>query len=82
MPVIVDAPNDHVVLFDKDGSFKESNVVVVKRGNSTAIKVFPNPVIKNLVLPLMSYVENKTFSYASHINLISGGFKDYFKKEI
>jgi len=42
--------------------------------------VFPNPLIKKLVLPLMVIIEKKTFSYASHINLISGGFKDYFKK--
>jgi hypothetical protein len=42
--------------------------------------VFPNPLIKNLVLPFMALIEKKTFRYASHINLISGGFRDYFKK--
>jgi glycosyltransferase involved in cell wall biosynthesis len=42
--------------------------------------VFPNPLVKNLILPIMSFIENKTFSYASHINLISGGFRDYFQK--
>lgn len=42
--------------------------------------VFPNPLIKNLVLPLMVFIERRTFSYATHINLISGGFKDYFQK--
>jgi hypothetical protein len=42
--------------------------------------VFPNLFIKSAVFPVMSYIEKKTFSYASHINLISGGFKDYFKK--
>ena len=31
-------------------------------------------------MPLLKYIERKTFSYANHINLISGGFKDYFKK--
>lgn len=42
--------------------------------------VFPNPLIKNLVLPFMAFIEKRTFSYATHINLISGGFKDYFQK--
>ncbi len=42
--------------------------------------VFSNPFIKSAVLPFMSYIESKTFNYASHINLISGGFKDYFNK--
>lgn len=42
--------------------------------------VFPNPLIKSIVLPLMNYIERRTFGYASHINLISGGFKDYFTK--
>jgi hypothetical protein len=42
--------------------------------------VFPNPLIKNLVLPFMEIIEKKTFNYASHINLISGGFKEYFHK--
>ncbi len=42
--------------------------------------VFPNPFIKTGLIPIMSFIERKTFDYASHINLISGGFKDYFKK--
>lgn len=42
--------------------------------------IFPNPFIKFVVIPLICYIEKKTFSYASHINLISGGFKEYFKK--
>lgn len=42
--------------------------------------VFSNPLVKKLVLPIMSFIEQKTFSYASHINLISGGFKEYFQK--
>jgi glycosyltransferase involved in cell wall biosynthesis len=42
--------------------------------------VFPNPLVKKIVLPFMSFIENKTFSYASHINLISGGFRKYFQK--
>ena len=42
--------------------------------------VFKSRILKVLVLPLLKYIENRTFTYASHINLISGGFKDYFKK--
>lgn len=42
--------------------------------------VFPNPFIQAVILPLLKYIEKKTFNYATHINLISGGFKDYFKK--
>lgn len=42
--------------------------------------VFPNPLVKKGVLPLMSYIESKTFNYATHINLISGGFREYFQK--
>ncbi len=42
--------------------------------------VFPNPLVKKIVLPFMSFIENKTFRYASHINLISGGFRNYFQK--
>lgn len=42
--------------------------------------VFSNSFIKAGVLPFMKYIEKKTFGYASHINLISEGFKGYFKK--
>lgn len=42
--------------------------------------VFPNPFIKAAVLPILKYIEAETFNYASHINIISGGFKEYFKK--
>lgn len=40
--------------------------------------VFSNPLIKAGVLPLMKIIEKQTFNYASHINLISGGFRNYF----
>ncbi len=46
----------------------------------TIKEVFPNPLIKAAVLPILKYIESETFNYASHINIISGGFKDYFKK--
>lgn len=37
-------------------------------------------LIRYPVLPIIKLIEKRTFSYASNINLISGGFKDYFKK--
>lgn len=42
--------------------------------------VLPNGIQKKMVLPIIKLIEKKTFSYASHINLISKGFKDYFKR--
>lgn len=42
--------------------------------------VFPNPLTKALMLPVMRYIEAQTFNYATHINLISGGFRHYFEK--
>jgi UDP-N-acetylglucosamine:LPS N-acetylglucosamine transferase len=40
--------------------------------------VFKSKLVKILILPLLKIIEAKTFNYAKHINLISGGFKDYF----
>ena len=31
-------------------------------------------------MPVLKLIESKTFNYAKHINLISGGFKEYFNK--
>jgi glycosyltransferase involved in cell wall biosynthesis len=42
--------------------------------------VFKSKIQRFLVLPLLKIIENKTFNYAKHINLISGGFKEYFQK--
>lgn len=42
--------------------------------------VISNPVLKAGALPILRYVESSTFNAASHINLISPGFEDYFKK--
>jgi hypothetical protein len=42
--------------------------------------VFKSKILKFIVLPILKYIESITFNYAKHINLISGGFKDYFKK--
>lgn len=41
--------------------------------------VLKNKIIKFLIFPFLKIIENKTFKYAKHINLISAGFKDYFK---
>ena len=35
-------------------------------------------MLKILILPFLKTIEAQTFNYAKHINLISGGFKDYF----
>lgn len=40
--------------------------------------VLQSKLIKNLTLPVFKHIENSTFSYAAHINLISKGFKPYF----
>lgn len=40
--------------------------------------VLQDGIVKTLALPVIKQVEKRTFRYASHINLISGGFKPYF----
>jgi hypothetical protein len=42
--------------------------------------VLSNPILKMGGIPMLNYVERKIFNYASHINLISGGFESYFTK--
>ena len=42
--------------------------------------VIKNKMIKLSALPILRTIEKRVFNYASHINLISGGFKEYFKK--
>ena len=42
--------------------------------------IFKSKILKILLLPVLKYIESKTFNYSKHINLISGGFKEYFKK--
>lgn len=34
-------------------------------------------ILKTIVIPILRYVEKKTYNYATHINLISEGFKEY-----
>ena len=46
----------------------------------TMSDVFKSKILKIGILPILKLIENKTFSYAKHINLISGGFKSYFSK--
>ena len=36
--------------------------------------------LKIFLIPIFKLLERKTFNYANHINLISGGFREYFYK--
>lgn len=42
--------------------------------------VFKSQMLKTIVLPVLKFIESRTFNYAKHINLISGGFNEYFQK--
>lgn len=42
--------------------------------------VFKLKILKVIILPILKLIERKIFRYAKHINLISGGFKEYFNK--
>lgn len=42
--------------------------------------VLKDSLLKTVALPVIKKIEKLTFNYASHINLISGGFKTYFEK--
>jgi UDP-N-acetylglucosamine:LPS N-acetylglucosamine transferase len=42
--------------------------------------VFKSKILKIFVLPILKLIEIRTFNYAKHINLISGGFREYFQK--
>lgn len=42
--------------------------------------VLKNKFLKLGIMPVLKWIENRTFSQASHINLISGGFAEYFSK--
>lgn len=46
----------------------------------TMSDVLKPSVFKPVIILCLKYIENKTFNYAHHINLISVGFKDYFAK--
>ncbi|SFC39017.1 Glycosyltransferase involved in cell wall bisynthesis [Parapedobacter composti] len=42
--------------------------------------VLKSTVVKAAVLPVLNQIERRVFNYAKHINLISGGFKPYFRR--
>jgi UDP-N-acetylglucosamine:LPS N-acetylglucosamine transferase len=44
--------------------------------------VIQSKFVKFFLLPVLKQIEYKTFNYAKHINLISGGFNEYFEKSI
>lgn len=44
----------------------------------TISDVLKSKILKIGLLPFLKLIEKKTFNYAIHINLISGGFKSYF----
>ena len=46
----------------------------------TMSDVLKPSVFKPIIILLLKRIENKTFNYANHINLISEGFKEYFLK--
>ncbi len=48
--------------------------------SDTMKDVLRNPVLKAGILPTLRAIEKRVFDYATHINLISGGFKSYFEK--
>lgn len=46
----------------------------------TMNEVLENKVLKTLSLPVLRKIEKYTFKNATHINLVSGGFEEYFEK--
>ncbi len=42
--------------------------------------VLKNAAVKSAVLPILNEIERRVFNYATHINLISGGFRPYFNR--
>ncbi|HUR30158.1 MAG TPA: glycosyltransferase family 4 protein [Saprospiraceae bacterium] len=46
----------------------------------TMQEVLKNSLVRSIVIPVLKQIETKVFNYASHINLISGGFEPYFVK--
>ncbi|RKO68675.1 glycosyltransferase WbuB [Sphingobacterium puteale] len=42
--------------------------------------VLKDGFLKKIALPIIKRIEKRTFGYAKHINLISGGFKSYFSR--
>jgi hypothetical protein len=46
----------------------------------TMSDVFKSRILKLGILPILMLIERKTFKNATHINLISGGFRQYFSR--
>lgn len=46
----------------------------------TISDVIDNKAIRFMMLPILKLIEKRTFNYATHINLISEGFSEYFQK--
>tara|TARA_Y100001935_G_scaffold253906_1_gene261419 strand:- start:680 stop:1933 length:1254 start_codon:yes stop_codon:yes gene_type:complete len=46
----------------------------------TMYDVLKPSVFNSIIISFLKHIENKTFNYANHINLISEGFKEYFLK--
>ena len=46
----------------------------------TILEMLPNPVVRLVLKHVLCTVEQYTFGYASHINLVSGGFRSYFAR--
>ena len=46
----------------------------------TMSDVLKPSVFKPIIISFLKHIENKTFNYANHINLISEGFKEFFSK--
>lgn len=42
--------------------------------------VISNKPVKTVLLPILKWIERKTFGSANHINLISAGFQSYFQQ--
>jgi len=47
----------------------------------TMDNILENKLLRALVIPMLKYIEKKTFNRATHINLISEGFHSYFQKK-
>lgn len=47
----------------------------------TMNEVFKSKILKLFIMPILYQIENYTFNKASHINLVSKGFEDYFRSK-
>lgn len=42
--------------------------------------ILKNRIVRLVLIPILTLIENYTFGYAKHINLVSEGFREYFTK--